>query len=117
MLNKKANNSEQQLIENEFDRKSAGERFGGNMVSIYQELQKINKLFNSSQHKRRNSCSHSQSHSRVRAYQDEQTIGLLNIRKKPEKMKSYLDHALIESPMNVSENVVNKTQMEPEDQI
>lgn len=56
----------------DFDRKSAGERFGGTRVNFYQELQKINSLFNSTAYKRRNSCSHS--HSRVRINNDEQMI-------------------------------------------
>jgi len=51
----------------EFDRRSAGDRFGfATSTSAYQELIKVNHIFSSGPKMRRNSCSQSQSHSRVR---------------------------------------------------
>ena len=47
----------------EFDRRSAGNRFG---ASAYHEFMKVNNLFSGVAFKRRQSCSKSQSHSRVR---------------------------------------------------
>ena len=47
----------------DFDRRSAGERFG---KSAYHEFMKVNNLLQGGAFKRRQSCSKSQSHSRVR---------------------------------------------------
>lgn len=52
--------------DDDFDRRSAGERFGNPQLSAYHELMKVNNLFSGVAFKRRNSCSKSQSHSRVR---------------------------------------------------
>lgn len=59
----KENKTADESANDDFDRKSAGERFG---VSAYNEFIKINHLFSNASFKRRNSCSQSQSHSRVR---------------------------------------------------
>ena len=79
----------------DYDRKSAGDRFGGHGTSFYQELQKINSLFNCNNFKRRNSVSHSQSHSRVRMTAEQANESVLSLRKQ-EKQRS---------PSNTSESL------------
>ena len=90
----------------EFDRRSAGDRFGfATSTSAYQELIKINHIFSSGPKMRRNSCSQSQSHSRVRMqpsiyHQDDsfQKSSFATLQKQNN------DFILMQSPSTVSES-------------
>ena len=62
------NNTADECNNNDFDRRSAGERFGfsGYYTDAYHEFMKVNNIFSGKM--RRNSCSQSQSHSKVRMH-------------------------------------------------